>query len=117
MIRAFASGSLALSAIALSASASGETTDQRESDEAVYTRECALCHAQMGTGTLMLARRLGEENAILAERQIPLAGPYVEYVVRNGLGSMPAITRVEVTDEQLAQIVRHLTQLDEEGGE
>lgn len=97
-----------LTTLALFAStASGETA--QESDAAVYTRECALCHEQMGTGTLMLARRLGEDNAILAQRT-DLQPLYVQAVVRNGIGSMPAITRVEVTDSQLEQIVRYLTQ-------
>ena len=103
-VLALAAGSLAVAASAQS----GVAAPAAESDEAVYVRECALCHGPMGTGTLMLARRLGQDNAVLASRT-NLTGPYVEYVVRHGLGSMPAITRVEVTDAQLAQIVRHLT--------
>lgn len=115
-VLALAAGSLA-AAVALGASSgasaqssalSGTAAPAAESDEAVYVRECALCHGPMGTGTLMLARRLGQDNAVLASRT-NLTGPYVEYVMRHGLGSMPAITRVEVTDAQLQQIVRHLT--------
>lgn len=116
-VLALAAGSLAAAALgatsgasAQSSALSGTAAPAAESDEAVYVRECALCHGPMGTGTLMLARRLGQgqDNAVLASRT-NLTGPYVEYVVRHGLGSMPAITRVEVTDAQLAQIVRHLT--------
>lgn len=100
---------LTLAAASLAVAAAAQTDPAPPiSDEAVYVRECALCHGPMGTGTLMLARRLGQDNAVL-EGRTNLTGPYVEYVVRHGLGSMPAITRVEVTDAQLQQIVRHLT--------
>ena len=100
---------LGLAALGAGSAALGQASAPAgESDAAVYARECALCHGPMGTGTLMLARRFEGDQAQLANRT-NLTGPYIEYVVRNGLGSMPAITRVEVTDAQLAQIVRHLT--------
>ncbi|MEO0062850.1 MAG: hypothetical protein RLZZ08_1410 [Pseudomonadota bacterium] len=73
----------------------------------VFEQKCALCHGTVGTGTMMLARRLGKDHALLAQRT-DLQPAYVEAVVRNGIGSMPAITRVELTDAQLAQLARFL---------
>jgi len=76
--------------------------------EAVFARECGMCHARGGTGTMMLGRRLGAENALLADRR-DLDADYVAAAVRGGINSMPAITRVEVTDEDLAAIAGYLT--------
>lgn len=80
----------------------------QRTDWQVFEAKCALCHGNVGTGTMMLERRLGKGNGVLATRT-DLPGGYVEAVVRQGIGSMPAITRVEVTDAQLAAIIRHLT--------
>ena len=76
-------------------------------NEQLFQAKCGMCHAKGGTGTLMLEKRLGAGHGVLAERK-DLNGDYIGVVVRNGLMSMPAITRVEVTDAQLAQIERHL---------
>lgn len=78
--------------------------------QAIYERECALCHAPGGTGTRMLARRLGEAEAVLAGRRGELDPRYVRQVVRTGIGSMPAITRVEVTDAELEAIAEWLAE-------
>ncbi|MCB5425050.1 cytochrome c [Altererythrobacter sp. CC-YST694] len=82
--------------------------DRVAAGEKLFEAKCALCHAKVGTGTMMLARRLGEGDAMLANRR-DLDPSYVEAVVRKGIGSMPAITRVEVSDEQLGQIAAYLT--------
>lgn len=80
---------------------------QRSTPETLYQRECAICHAAGGTGTLMLARRLRNADAILANRK-DLDADYVKAVVRRGINSMPAITRVEVTDAELDAITSWL---------
>jgi cytochrome c5 len=67
-----------------------------------------MCHLQGGTGTFMLGRRLGPANALLAERA-NLNAAYVKQVVRNGIVSMPRITRAEVSDAELQAIVDYLT--------
>lgn len=85
-----------------SASASGMHTNEQ-----LFQAKCGICHAKGGTGTLMLEKRLGAGQGVLADRK-DLNGDYIRVVVRNGLMSMPAITRVEVTDAQLAQIEQHL---------
>ncbi len=87
--------------------------DRVAAGEKVFEAKCALCHAKVGTGTMMLARRLGEADAMLANRR-DLDPSYVEAVVRHGIGSMPAITRVEVSDEQLGQIAAYLTRNNSE---
>ena len=56
----------------------------------------------------MLAQRLGQDNALLADRE-NLSREYVEYVVRHGINSMPPITRADVTEEELAEITAFLT--------
>lgn len=76
--------------------------------EQTFVSRCGYCHLPMGTGTMMLARREGQAKALLADRT-DLQPAYIRYVVRNGQRSMPAITRTEVTDPELAEIVAYLT--------
>jgi mono/diheme cytochrome c family protein len=75
----------------------------------LYEVRCGMCHvAQMGPGTLTLGRKRGKEHALLTERT-DLRADYVKLVVRTGLNSMPALTRVEVTDTELDQIAAYLS--------
>ncbi len=76
--------------------------------DAVYLARCQYCHIQMRPGTITLAKRLGPDDALLANRT-DLTEDYVKLVVRNGLNTMPAITRVEVSDAELDLIVEYLT--------
>ncbi|WP_375206909.1 c-type cytochrome [Hyphococcus sp.] len=84
--------------------------------EAVYLANCQYCHIQLGPGTITLSRRLGPEEALLANRT-DLTEGYVETVVRNGLNTMPALTRVEVSDEELELIAAYLTRNNNSGEE
>lgn len=77
-------------------------------DKQAFAARCAKCHAEAGTGTFMLGRRLGKDRAML-ERRTDLPPELIRHVVRHGIVSMPPITRVEVTDEELDAIVRYLT--------
>lgn len=70
---------------------------------ALFAARCGYCHLPGGTGTMMLARRLGKDKGLLAART-DLNADYVRAVVRSGLNSMPALTRVEVPDEELDAI-------------
>jgi mono/diheme cytochrome c family protein len=81
---------------------------QESSDRQIYADRCVKCHGETGTGTFMLRRRLGKDKGML-EQRIDLAPELIRHVVRNGIVSMPAITRVEVTDAELDAIVRYLT--------
>jgi hypothetical protein len=77
-------------------------------DAETYFYECGYCHLPGGTGTVMLGRRLGDDSALLAERD-DLTADYVRFVVRNGLVSMPPLTRVELTEGELEKVVSFLT--------
>lgn len=98
-------GLLALLGLAGMAGATGSDVAE---GQRLFDQKCALCHGTMGTGTMMLERRLGKDNALLAKRT-DLQPEYVEAVLRNGIGSMPAITRVELTDAQRVQLTAFLT--------
>jgi cytochrome c5 len=73
-----------------------------------FNARCQKCHGESGTATFMLARRIGKEKAPLESRS-DLAPEFIRHVVRNGIVSMPAITRVEVTDAELRAITQYLT--------
>lgn len=77
--------------------------------EALFVEKCSMCHRQMGMGTVLLARRLGPQQAMLEQRD-NLTQPLIEFAVRNGLGNMPRISRSEVSDDQLDTIIGWLTQ-------
>jgi mono/diheme cytochrome c family protein len=86
----------------------GTANADQSTDQQAFVARCAKCHGETGTGTFMLARRYGKDQSML-ERRSNLAPEFIRHVVRNGIVSMPAITRVEVTDEELDAIVRYLT--------
>ncbi len=75
---------------------------------ALFNARCAVCHAAGGMGANVLAGRLGPEKSLLANRT-DLNADYVQYVARHGLGAMPRLSRVEVTDPELKAIAAYLT--------
>lgn len=97
-----------LIALAVSILAALPAVADEAADKQAFAARCAKCHAESGTGTFMLGRRLGKEQAML-ERRTDLPPALIRHVVRNGIVSMPPITRVEVTDAELDAIVRYLT--------
>lgn len=74
-----------------------------------FADACATCHENNGFGVQVLAARLGTDRAAL-RRNPPLPADYVRLVVRNGLGAMPAMSRIEVTDAELDLIIAELAQ-------
>lgn len=96
---ALALGVCAMAAPALAAEPDGK---------AIFTRQCGICHLKGGTGTFMLARRLGEANALLEDRR-NLTGPYIKRVVRYGVNSMPRFTRAELPNPELDAVAAYLT--------
>ena len=88
--------------------ASGILLAQAETGEEVYGHHCGLCHQEKGAGTIMLERRLGEEKAVLEERN-NLSEAYIRAVVRKGIGTMQGVSRDELDDENLQLISRYLT--------
>lgn len=97
-------GGAAHAADATAADAAGRVV----AGQRLFAARCGICHAAGGTGTFMLARRLGAERALLAER-LDLTHELVTHVVRHGINAMPVFTRVELTDAELAQVVGYLT--------
>lgn len=96
-------------ALLLAASVAAAPPARPVGGEAVFKARCALCHeAPGGPGVVMLERRLGKEKAHLSQRT-DLQPAYVKLIVRRGLGSMPAISRAEVTDAELDQLAAYLT--------
>jgi mono/diheme cytochrome c family protein len=73
--------------------------------KALYHEKCFMCHGPGGMGTGLLQRRV--QPAELAKRT-NLTREQVVAVVRAGLGNMPAISRGEVSDAQLAAIANYL---------
>jgi mono/diheme cytochrome c family protein len=85
-----------------------EPADAFARGKALFDAHCGICHAARGIGTFMLGRRLGAEQALLAQRT-DLTVALVETAVRRGTNSMPVFTRVELTDAELAQVAAYLT--------
>jgi mono/diheme cytochrome c family protein len=74
----------------------------------LFDAHCGICHMPHGAGTIALAHRLGDAQSLLAERtDLDAAG--VKYVVRNGIGSMPPQTRVDLSDAELEAVAAFLT--------
>jgi cytochrome c553 len=79
--------------------------------EALFVEKCAMCHRQMGMGTVILARRMNPAVAMLEARH-DLTSDFVIQAARSGIGNMPRIQRGEVSDEQLTIIARYLSRAD-----
>jgi mono/diheme cytochrome c family protein len=74
----------------------------------VFTHRCSMCHREGGTGTNLLARRLGAAKSLL-EKRTDLESTYVRTVVRWGLVNMPRISRVELPEPDMDALVAYLT--------
>jgi len=106
----FASGVLlVLAALPTGLSAAEpKLTAQQEQGQALYRGTCLHCHGERVWGTFTLGRRLGASNALL-ENRTDLARPYVEAVIRRGVGSMPAYRRTELSDAEVKAIADYLS--------
>lgn len=80
----------------------------QDEGERLFGQECAFCHVGSSTGTMMLGRRLGKEQAELVKRT-DLDPDFVKGAVRNGLMNMPPFSRVELTDAELDKIATYLS--------
>lgn len=76
--------------------------------KAAFTHRCSMCHREGGTGTNILARRLGVGKSLL-EQRTDLDTTYVKTVVRWGLVNMPRISRVELPEPDMDALVAYLT--------
>ncbi len=89
------------------AHAADASPDLVERGRRAFDHRCSMCHREGGTGTNLLARRLGKDQSLL-EKRTDLQRDYVRYVVRWGLVNMPRISRVELPDPDLDGIVAYL---------
>lgn len=83
---------------------------EEPSGQDVFDRHCSHCHADNdeAPGTLQLARRRGEDKAVLTERD-DLVPAYIEVVVRNGLNSMPPFVPSDLDADKLEALIEYLT--------
>ena len=75
--------------------------------EKLFVEKCSMCHRQSGMGTVLLARRMKPDVAMLEKRD-DLTEDYIIQAARTGIGNMPRITRGEVSDAQLKTIAQYL---------
>jgi mono/diheme cytochrome c family protein len=78
----------------------------------LYREKCGVCHQVWGdfpgSGVEFLQRTRGPAAAMLDART-DLQPDYIRSVARTGLMVMPPITRAEVSDAQLEEIIDYLT--------
>jgi len=79
----------------------------RSPDAALFVEKCAMCHRQLGMGTIILARRMDPAVAMLEKRE-DLTIDFVTQAARTGIGNMPRIQRGEVSDAQMKKIAHYL---------
>jgi mono/diheme cytochrome c family protein len=103
MIKPLAFAAIAALALPLGPAKAADTW----APETYYADRCQACHGANGWGTRTLARRVPKGEARLTDRT-RLPAPYVVYVVRHGIGSMPPFTPTELTDAQLARLAQWL---------
>jgi mono/diheme cytochrome c family protein len=73
----------------------------------LFAEKCGMCHRSTGMGTGLLARRYPKGQEQL-EARTNLSAAFVTTVVRHGLNNMPALSRAEVSDPQLASVASYL---------
>lgn len=84
-----------------------QTTNAQDPGQMLFEEKCAMCHRDMGMGTIQLMLRIPPEQAKLEDRDM-LPAALTEFVVRNGIGIMFPLSRAEVSDEQLSLIADYL---------
>jgi len=85
-----------------------DAAQKLEEGKQLFHARCGYCHLAGGTGTIMLARRLGKDRALLEERT-DLKADYIKKITRVGINGMPPHNRIEVPDSELDSIANYLT--------
>lgn len=83
------------------------------SGSALFSNRCGYCHLEAGMGTNVLTRQrvmagFSPASGLLANRD-DLSPEYIKTVGRYGKGAMPRLTKVDVTDAELALIAAYLS--------
>ena len=97
-----------LFATAMLGGARDDSAQKLEEGKRLFHARCGYCHLAGGTGTIMLARRLGKDRSLLEERT-DLKVDYVEKITRVGIYGMPPHNRIELPDSELDLIAAYLT--------
>jgi len=72
-----------------------------------YANACAPCHDNGGFAVGVLTDRLGKKAALI-DRGNTLDAATIRFAVRHGIGAMPAMSKLEVTDAELDGIIAYL---------
>jgi len=72
-----------------------------------YSTACAPCHDNGGVAVKILTDRLGAKAALI-DRRNTLDADTIRFVVRHGMGAMPAMSKLEVSDAALDGIIAYL---------
>ena len=97
-----------IAAAGAKALAADDAAQKLEEGKQLFHARCGYCHLAGGTGTIMLARRLGKDRALLEERT-DLKADYIKKITRVGINGMPPHNRIEVPDSELDSIASYLT--------
>lgn len=89
------------------AAGADELTVSQTKGQAIFRESCAFCHGERGHATTLLAKRLGQENALL-EGRTNLTPELIRHVVRRGINSMPWYRRAELSDQDLDLVTSYL---------
>ena len=81
-----------------------------EAPRRTYANACATCHDRGGFAVQVLRDRLGPQGAELHRRN-SLDPDTIRMVVRHGMGAMPAMSRLEVSDAELDGIITELAKV------
>jgi len=108
MARSMIAALLALAATGALAAQPAPSAALLAQGQQAFAHRCGMCHREGGTGTFILARRLGADSSLL-EKRTDLRPEYIRYVVRWGLVNMPRISRVELPNADMDALVAYLT--------
>lgn len=77
----------------------------------IWQLRCVPCHSEGGAGWLQLSQRSDGVSADLKQR--PLTAEQIRISIRQGIGVMPAMSKVELSDQQLSGVIDYLMGADQ----
>jgi (+)-pinoresinol hydroxylase len=105
-------GALVAAALLLTGVAAGADepglSPQQVRGKHLFAHTCIYCHSPGVWGTNRLGKRFDKEHALL-ENRTDLTAVQIQTVVRNGIGSMPALRKTELSDADVQAIAAYLT--------
>lgn len=90
------------------ARADAPLTPRRAEGERLFGQTCVYCHGEHGWAARDLGRDRGPDKALIAHRD-DLDPAYIRFVIRRGVGDMPAYTPTDITSAQIDEVVDYLT--------